>query len=217
VVQAYDTVFTVSPDDAALLDGDPLVVPNGVDLQRFAPSPVPSNPSIVFTGHLAYLPNVDGVTWFCREVLPRVREQVPAAHVDIVGRIPVADVRDLAGPAVDVHADVETVAPYLESSRVAVIPLRLGSGTRLKALEAGAAGRPVVGTTVGLAGVPWRDGVSALIADDADSMARAIVTVLTDDAIANSLASEGRTLAEQFDWEAIGERFSDAVVRLAAT
>ncbi|MEY2433569.1 MAG: polysaccharide biosynthesis protein PslH [Acidimicrobiaceae bacterium] len=217
VVQAYDTVFTVSPDDAALLDGDPLVVPNGVDLQRFAPSPVPSNPSIVFTGHLAYLPNVDGVTWFCREVLPRVREQVPAAHVDIVGRIPVADVRDLAGPAVDVHADVETVAPYLASSRVAVIPLRLGSGTRLKALEAGAAGRPVVGTTVGLAGVPWRDGVSALIADDADSMARAIVTVLTDDAIANSLASEGRTLAEQFDWEAIGERFSDAVVRLAAT
>jgi glycosyltransferase involved in cell wall biosynthesis len=188
-----------------------------VDLQRFVPTAIPSDPSIVFTGHLAYLPNVDGVVWFCREVLPRVRDRVTAAHLEIVGRIPVADVRALVGEGVTVHADVEAVAPYLESARVAVVPLRMGSGTRLKALEASAAGRPVVGTAVGLAGVPWRNGVNALIADDASSMARAVVSVLTDDAVASSLASEGRHLAEQFDWRVIGARFTDAVLDLVAT
>ena len=214
-LEAYDLVFSASDDDAASLDGHSVVVPNGVDLSRFRSTSLSASKSIVFSGHLAYLPNVDGLMWFCKEVLPLVCDRVPDARFHIVGRDPVAEVRGLVGPGVELHADVSSTVPYLDAARLAVVPLRMGSGTRLKAFEAAGAGRPVVGTTIGLAGVPWVDGVNALIADDARSFAEAVSLVLEDDATARSLASAGRCLAEQFDWHVIGEGFCEALLSLA--
>jgi glycosyltransferase involved in cell wall biosynthesis len=104
--------------------------------------------------------------------------------------------------------------PYLNRARVAIVPLRVGSGTRLKALEALAAGRPVVGTTVGLAGLPVRNGLSALVADDSAAFAKAVVTAITDDSIASSLASNGGVVAQQFGWARLGSDFSDALLSL---
>ncbi|MGH9125515.1 MAG: glycosyltransferase [Acidimicrobiales bacterium] len=223
---AFDAVIVCTDEDAAFVTGraphDPstpvIVVPNGTDVDRYHPTPLPAEARLVFTGALYTVPNVDALRWFCREVLPRVRSEVPSACLDIVGQRPAPEVRTLAEPAVvAIHADVASVEPYFEAARVAVVPVRVGSGSRLKALDALAAGRPVVGTTIGLEGLGLRPGEHALVADDAPAFAAAVVRLLRDDEAASNLAAAGRRAVEQrFGWVAIGAAFTDAVVTLAA-
>jgi glycosyltransferase involved in cell wall biosynthesis len=213
VSTAYDLVVVTSADDAAALPVPALVVPNGVDLERFRPAPLPAEPRLVFTGMLQWRPNVEGLAWFAAEVLPLVRRTVPEATLSVVGRMPVPEVERLGRlPGVALHADVPSTVPFLHEARVAIVPVRIGSGTRIKALEAMAAGRPVVGTTVGLAGLGVVPGRHALVADDPSAFAEAVVALLADDGLATRLAAAGRELAERFSWGAIGERFVDRLL-----
>jgi glycosyltransferase involved in cell wall biosynthesis len=222
IVRRYDRVIAVSEADARVLDpggGSNLsIVPNGVDLDGGPPEPLPREPAVLFTGALYTGPNRDGIGWFCREVWPLVRRDVPAATLMIVGARPGPDVLQLAGrDGLDVRADVPAVRPFLDRARVAVVPLRVGSGTRLKALEALAAGRPVVGTTIGLDGLGLVPNRHAAFADGPDQLAAAVVRALTDDHYAAGLASEGRRLVEdRYGWEAIGSLFADTVLGVAA-
>ena len=217
-VESYDGVVVVSDADAALLTGTnragargPVwTVPNGVDANRFSPTPLPGAPRLLLSASLNYPPNADGALWFCREVFPRVRAAVPGAEFDVVGREPPPDVVALGrAPGVEVHADVPDMRPWLERCRVAVVPLRLGTGTRLKALEALGAGRPLVGTTIGIEGLGLVNGTHAVVVDEPDEMAKAIARLLTDDAEAERLRVAGRRLVEdRFRWEVIAERFA---------
>jgi glycosyltransferase involved in cell wall biosynthesis len=210
---SYDVVTVTSQEDADGLDGPAVVIPNGVDLEKFRPMPLPDAHRIVITASWNYLPNVVGVQWFCHAVLPHIRATVPDVAVDLVGRAPVAEVRRLVGSGVSLHPDVPSVVPFLEQARVAVVPVRIGAGTRLKALEALAAGRPLAGPAVGLGGLGIIDGVHALVRDDAEELARGIASLLLDDALANRLATAGRALVEaHFGWAAIGESFVGAVL-----
>ena len=210
-----DVVVVVSDQDGHDLTPGPEVVvaPNGVDTSRWTPTPVPSAPRVVFTGTLDYLPNVDAVLWLVSEVMPLVRRAVPAAELEVVGRSPTASVRAAAtGAGVALAADVADTAGHLAAARVAVVPVRIGSGTRLKALEAMAAARPVVGTSIGLGGLAVREGEQALIADRAPDLAQALVRVLGDDALAAGLAAAGRRLVEdRYDWIRIGDEFASAI------
>ncbi|MDQ2648018.1 MAG: glycosyltransferase family 4 protein [Actinomycetota bacterium] len=221
LLEQFDGVVVVSPEDAALLgaeraSGRVLVAPNGVDVEHYRPSPIPPEPSIVMTGSLQYGPNVDGAVWFCDEVLPLVRAQVPAATLTLVGREPRDEVRALASrEGVALHADVPDMAPWLAAARVTVVPLRIGTGTRLKALESMAAGRPVVGTTIGLEGLDVEAGRHAEVADDAPAMAAALIRLLRDDEHASALAAAGRALVEErFRWGAIADQLADELLGL---
>jgi glycosyltransferase involved in cell wall biosynthesis len=166
-----------------------------------------------------YPPNVDAVVWFCDAVLPRVQAAVPGASFDIVGRRPGPEVAALARrPGVRVHADVPDVRPHLAAARAVVVPVRMGSGTRIKALEAMAAGRPVAGTSVGLAGLDLCDGVHALVADDPAGLAAAVVRLLTDDEAARGLAARARAfVAERYAWSVVAGRFLEALLGPAAS
>lgn len=215
VASAYDQVWVMSDDDAAAFAGPCFVVPNGVDIDRYRPSPLPAEPKVVFTASLHYFPNIDGANWFCREVLPQVREHLPGVAVTLAGRRPVPEIERLADlGSVEVLADVPDMVPVLASARVAVVPLRVGSGTRLKALEAMASGRPVVGTRIGLEGLGVTDGVNALVADSADDFANGLLRVLRDEDLAISLARAGREHAERFSWERIGADFADRLLSI---
>lgn len=216
-VAACDRAIVCSEDDAAVLAGAVagdamsriVVVPNGVDLERVATTPLPGRPSILFGGTLGYQPNVDAAVWLCHDIWPRIRAAAPEATLVLAGRAPAPEVRALAHiPGVEVRADVPSMLSELESARVVVVPVRIGTGTRLKAIEAMAAGRPLVGTSIGLGGIGIEGGVHAQIADEPEAFAAAVVTLLHDDQAARTLAAAGRALVDaRFGWERIGAGF----------
>ena len=214
IVDNYDHAITVSETDASALGRRGAIVPNGVDVVRFAPTPLPSEPRVIFTASFNYAPNVDAAVWYCQEVHPIVRESVPGAVISLVGREPPESVRALTkAPGVEGAFDVPRIEPFLRDARVAVVPVRVGSGTRLKALEAMACGRPIAGTSIGLEGLHLQDGSSAAIADDAPSLAAAVARLCTDDTFAEALCRNARGIAEaEFSWDRIAVRYIDEVV-----
>jgi sugar transferase (PEP-CTERM/EpsH1 system associated) len=192
------------------------VVPNGVDLDYFRPSSQPATPDrIVFTGLMTYRPNADAASHFLREVWPAVRAARPAATFTAVGwGLPDA-LRPLLGNGVVHTGRVPDVRPYLREASVVVAPLRIGSGTRLKILEALAMGKAVVSTSVGCEGLDVRHGQHLLVADDPSSFARSVVRLLQNPAEAEVLGRRGRELVEdKYGWaQAIAEleRFHGAL------
>ncbi len=213
---AYDQSVVCSEADAARLaalsprekPNQIAVVPNGVDLEQLRPSPVPAQPVVLFPASLGYGPNIDAATWLADEVWPSVLDAVPNAELLLVGASPHPRVMQLdRREAIEVHADVRAMAPYFRSARAVVVPVRVGTGTRLKALEAMAAARPVIGTTVGMDGIGVIDRAHALIADVPSDFADAVVEVLRDDALATTLASAARSHVEQhYAWDRVGPR-----------
>lgn len=217
-VASYDRILAVSEPDALAL-GDAGVVPNGVDLEAFPATPVPTEPRVVMTASLNYGPNIDGLRWFLADVWPLVAEHRPDAVLEIVGRQPSDEVVQLVAKAgAQLHADVPAVAPHLARARVAVVPLRIGSGTRLKALEAMSAGRPMVGTTIGLEGLHLTHGVDCFMVDEADTSAAAILELLEDHDLASRLAGAARQLADaRFGWPHIGSQLVRELERALET
>lgn len=224
VVEDYDRCIVCSTEDAASLaesaggvaNGRVAVIPNGVDLVLVRPTSIPSAPTVLLPGHLAWQPNVDGAVWFCTEVWPRIRAEVPDASLMLAGRSPKEEVLALAAlPGVSIHADVPSMVPYFEAARAVVVPLRVGTGTRLKALEGMAAARPVIGTSVGMGGLGIVDGVQARIADEPEKFAAAVAEALRQDELAGSLARNGRSHVESsFGWERVGAQFVTTVAEV---
>lgn len=182
-----------------------VVVPNGVDCEYFTPNDAPAAPdSIVFTGLMRYRPNVDAVSYFGREILPRIAASRPGVQFAIVGAGPTAEVCQLQGPNVQVTGQVPDVRPYVARAAVAVVPLRMGGGTRLKVVEALAMGKPIVSTSLGCEGIDVRHGEHLLIADDAPAFADAVLRLLADPALATALGRRARALAEEkYGWASI--------------
>ncbi len=215
-----DHLLTVSEPDRAFFARyiDPSrisAIPTGVDLDYFHPSPAAEAPgTMVFTGSMDWMPNEDGVLWFAREVLPRIRGKVPGATLAIVGRNPSSNIRSLAAAdtGVQVTGRVDDIRPYLGRGSVYVVPLRSGSGTRLKIFEAMAAGKAVVSTSLGAEGLPVVHGVHVLLADDAATFAEHTARLLREPSERNRLSSSARTLVEsQFGWEAVAARFEESL------
>lgn len=186
-------IWTCSAEDADRLAAlhEPLprafVVPNGIPnpdaLPRLPPPRRASDaPRLIFVGHLGYRPNFVAAERLAREILPRLRRLMPRARLVIAGRNPGARVMALAGDGVEVIADPPDIAPLLAAADYAVVPLTMGSGTRIKILEAMAWGVPVVATRLAAAGLGVTDGVDARLAETADEFAGAIYLLQADPA-----------------------------------
>lgn len=218
----YSWGTVVSEQDAAAFNalGAPEVelAPNGAATDAHAAiEPGGGEPGeLLFCGTLSYPPNADAVRWLAREVLPRIRRDEPGARLTVVGRGAPPDLEALAAadPAITLLGWVDDLAPRFAAAAVALAPLRSGGGTRLKVIEALAAGRAMVATTIGAEGLDLEDGVHLRLADDADMIAAATVELLRDPDARRRLGAAGRErVRERYDWTAIADAFAAGVAR----
>lgn len=212
IVRAVDAVLACSHLDATQFDGMGArlvkVVPNGT---TFEPAPLSNPPprrDVVYVGSFDWWPNIDAALVLAREIWPRCAGKLGEGRLMIVGRNPPPAVRALTGDRVVVTGGVPSVAPYLHGARIAAVPLRAGSGTRLKIIEAWAYGVPVVSTRLGAEGLPVRDGHNALLADSPAEFAEALARVAADPELAERLSKGALEAAAEFHPNRIGERLA---------
>jgi len=213
VSQASGHIVAVSQTDAAemrrLFDVTRVTeIPTGVNLDYFtggtgasACQPVPTA-DLVFVGSMDWLPNVDGVLYFVREILPLIRKERPGATLAIVRRTPPPKITQLAAqdPAIQVTGTVPDIRPYLWTSAVSIVPLRIGGGTRLKIYEAMAAQIPVVSTTIGAEGLSVNPPHDIRIGDTPQHFASHCLELLN--------SPEIRAGISQAAWEMVNSHFS---------
>jgi glycosyltransferase involved in cell wall biosynthesis len=202
----FSQILTPSEEDAKQVltlapQAQVTVYPNAIPLP---PLPTTSqDDAIVFSGNLEYHPNISAVRFFRQEVWPGLRERRPGLVWRLVGKNPGAVARWTAGdPRIELSGPVEDAVAELAKSKVAVVPVLAGSGTRLKILEAWAAGLPVVSTRIGAEGLPVQDGRQILLADDGPGFMEAVARLLENEGLRASLGRAGRfLLEEEFTWE----------------
>ena len=184
-----------------------VVVANGVDTRHFQVIPAAAGtPTLLFMGTAGYPPNDDAVHWLVIEILPLVQSQLPGIRVVLAGRNASQHWGQYVNEVsrLEVASDVPDMRPWLEKATVCVVPIRSGSGTRLKILEAMSCGRPVVSTTMGAEGAEVVDTQHLLLADSASTFADAVVRLIGDKSAQDHLVRAGRQLVKnRYDWEAL--------------
>ena len=206
-----------------LLSRDPAaeihVIPNGVDSAVFETirSCDRKRRVLLFVGSMDYHANSEAVVWFTREIWPQLAHELPELDFKIVGRNPPPSVQALASPRIFVTGTVSDVKPYYQEAFAVVVPLRVGGGTRLKILEAMAAGVPVISTRLGAEGIEALDRQTILLADTAADMASAIRALINEPGFGNKLSDAARLLVQtQYDWRVVGEKLAQVYQALPA-
>jgi glycosyltransferase involved in cell wall biosynthesis len=192
-------VLVCSEEDRQVLGYDNVrVLPNCVDLPPDLPFESTEDPHrLLFVGKMNYEPNIDAAIYFCKSILPHIRNLEPRAHVYIVGREPSEEIRALhTGTDVFVTGAVPEVTPYLNAAGLVIVPLRFGGGTRIKILEAFAHRKAVVSTTTGCEGLAVEQGVHLFRADTPREFAAKCLALMTDASMRRSLGKAGRELVE---------------------
>ena len=216
ICRAVKHVIAVSEIDAARMRSAFEIetvssVRTGTDVEYFAPPDNPAHRSdLVFCGSMDWLPNVDAVQYFLSEILPLIRKRIPDATFTVAGRSPdpklVKAVEGLEG--VVLTGRVDDMRPYLWGSKVSIVPIRIGGGTRLKIYECMAAGVPVVSTTIGAEGLRYAGGKDILIADEPEKFADACIRLLSDAPFRRSVAAEALDRAQrELSWAAVSREF----------
>ena len=213
---AFGHIVCSEREREALLGGVPeariAVVENGVDSQKFGePAPFPRN-RILFVGSMTYHANSDAIIWFTDRVWPALHERFPEWKLTLVGSDPPARVRALAQRAgVEVTGTVPDVKPYYDQAVLAIVPLFTGGGTRLKVLEAFAAGVPVVSTPLGVEGLTVTPGGNVLIVNNESDWLSACSLLSSQGDEWRKLVRGGRQLAEnRYDWDILGKSMVDS-------
>jgi glycosyltransferase involved in cell wall biosynthesis len=195
-------------------------VPTGVNLAYFAPPaqlpPRPANAAdLVFVGSMDWMPNVDGVDYFVKSILPLIRQRKPDCSVVVVGRDPSPATLALADadPRFFVTGTVPDVRPYLWHAKASIVPLRIGGGTRLKVYESMAAGVPVISTTIGAEGLVYHAPHDIRIADEPKAFADQCIELLDQPATRSEIAREAlKLVTENFSSESVAKKFEELLI-----
>lgn len=196
------------------------VIQTGVDTSYFTPMTGHERRAhLVFTGSMDWLPNEDGMLYFVREILPRIREVEADVTLSIIGRAPTPSVKKLADiPGVEVTGRVDDVRPHVAAGSVYIVPLRIGGGTRLKIFEAMSMAKAVVSTTVGAEGLPVTSGADVVIADDPARFAQVVIQLIRDAEARRRIESAARRLVvDHYDWAAVASDFEAALQTMAVS
>ncbi len=218
--------FTVSGRDKDEMDrrcpaGRTVVIENGINTRRttFIPDgawPTGAPRKILFMGSLDFYPNIDSLAYTREAIMPPVWRVDPTATLMIAGRSPAQRIRDLAAdPRIEVIADPDDIDAIARQCFLSIVPMRIGSGTRIKILHAMALGLPVVSTSLGCEGLTVTNGDDILIRDTPDQFAEAVLALMSDRRLANRLRTAGRALVEaRYDWNSICERLECELLAL---
>jgi sugar transferase (PEP-CTERM/EpsH1 system associated) len=214
VAQNFEETWLISRADRQALaqtsaKANIRVVPNGVDLEQFYPTGQPCSPdSLIFVGHLRVLHNVDAATYLAQDVLPLVRKEIPTCTLNIVGADPAPQIKRLGeSAAITVTGFVLDLNAQLNKAAVFVAPLRFAAGIQNKVLEAMAAGRPVVTTSLVNDGLGAQPDQELLVADDASTTAQQIVRLLTNERLREQTGGAGRRFVQaRYSWIHVVER-----------
>ncbi len=209
----YDCCVVVSEIDKQLLMGMGIkqrffVVPNGTNTEFFKPNnDRMTNHSVLWIGHMDVHTNKDAVLFFWREIFPILRRKYPEVKMTFVGTAPPKEIAEAAqiDGRVGVTGFVDDIRPYLEEAAVIVVPIRIGSGTRLKILDAMAMKKAIVSTSVGCEGLRVSDGENILIANTPQDFADKVVKLLSDNGMRRKLEENARNLAKEYDWSHLCE------------
>lgn len=212
--QERANVLAVAPDYQRVV-----IVPNGVDVDFYSGNlGTPEPDTLIFSGALTYSANFDAMRFFLEKVFPLIKSQRPNVSLYITGQTKgVALDRLPLSNGVTFTGYLDDVRPTIARSWACVVPLRVGGGTRLKALEAMALGTPVVATSKGAEGLEVASGKDILIADDPTAFAEQTVRLLADPGLRAYLADNARRLvARRYGWEAIGARLETLLEEVVA-
>lgn len=183
------------------------VVPNTIDVVEYGQGETPSEEigyDLVFTGKMDYRPNVDGVLWFAEKVWPALRESRPGITWAVVGQKPHARLDILRGKeGITITGFVPHIRPYLTEASIYIVPLRIGSGTRLKILEAMTAGLPIVSTRIGAEGFDVKDQLEMVLADTPEEWVENILRLLGDQKRRTEMGAAAHKFATRYDWRTI--------------
>jgi polysaccharide biosynthesis protein PslH len=188
------------------------VIENGVDTERFAPAAETApRQRLVYVGAMDFHANIDAVCWFTRHAWPAIHQRFPDWRLTLIGSNPAPSVRELAcEPNVEVTGTVPDVVPYYRDAVAAIVPLRTGGGTRLKILEAMAAGVPVVSSRQGAEGLAVSPGQDIEVLDDDGGWLPALTALATEPGLWKARSLAGLALVRaHYDWRLLGERLCE--------
>ncbi len=200
-VNKYDLVVPISDADAKLFAGMqcdlPMhVCPASFDANVLHPAPLPAQPSLFFIGALDWMPNLEGLNWFLRQVWGKLHLEFPQLTLHIAGRNTPGHIRSLEGKDnIHVAGEVEEAHTFMRSQGIMIVPLLSGSGMRVKIIEAMAMGKPIVSTTVGAEGIGAEHGKHILLADQPEEFAAAIRKLMAEETFRSALGDQGAELA----------------------
>ncbi len=218
----YDTFLAISEEERnkisrVLPNINIPIIPNGIDISYFKPLKNSNQKelTLVFVGLMDSFPNEDAATYFVKEIFPIILKENDKIKFFIVGKNPTKKVQNLHNNKnVFVTGTVDDIRPFIAKASIYVVPLRYGTGTRLKILEAMSMAVPVISTSVGCEGLNTENNKNIIIADNPENFASEVINLLDDSNLRKQIALEGRKLAEQFSWNLIGERLNKFIFSL---
>ncbi len=216
--QRFTGIVTVSEVDKKILEEkfcarNVFAIPTGIDAKYFSPreEKVEEN-GLVFTGSMDWLPNEDAILFFARDILGRIKEQIPTIKLTVVGRNPSRRLlKELEKyPEITIVGWVSDVRLFISRHALYIIPLRIGGGTRIKVYEAMAMGKTMVSTRIGVEGLPVIDGQHLILADDSRSFVEAVVELLRNAEKRKRMEVAARDFVRQnFSWGKVAEAFAN--------
>ncbi len=206
VFDRFDKKTIISAPDRDLIPHEKreeiIVVPNGVDTDYFKPVHMDKAFDIVFTGNMAYPPNINGAEYLVRKIMPRVWKMFPEARVAIAGATPSPAVKSLATDKVVVTGWVEDIRKYYAHSHIFVAPMQIGTGLQNKVLEAMAMQLPCISSPLANKALKARPGIEILIGRNAEEYAEHILSLLNDMDLHKSISEHGHQFVlKNFNWE----------------
>jgi sugar transferase (PEP-CTERM/EpsH1 system associated) len=219
IFDAVDIKTIISLPDREHIDhpkrDEILIIPNGVDHDFFHPFEIPKTHDIVFTGNMAYPPNVNAAKFLVHDIMPLVWARIPDAKLLIAGATPDKSVKDLASEKVSVSGWLDDIRNSYAGSHIFIAPMRIGTGLQNKLLEAMSMKIPCITTSLANSALKGIPGEHLLVGDDKVELAQHIIQLLTEQETADRIAQSGYDFVMQYyDWKGATSQLIEAMKQL---